>query len=82
MLEPEDKNILLEKKRQEFTACAKNIRYEINSVVKRRTELILSELKVALRKFPTGAKAWSRKNRQVIRGRLLSDGEVKHLQNF
>ena len=30
-------------------------------MVKRRTELILSELQVACRKFPTGAKAWSRK---------------------
>ena len=77
LLEPEDKNILLEKKRYELTFCANNLRYEIDSVVKRRTELILSELKVAHRKFPTGAKPRSRKNRQAIRGQPVSDGEVK-----
>ena len=79
LLEPEDKNILLEKKRYELTFCANNLRYEIDSVVKRRTELILSELKVAHRKFPTGAKPRSRKNRQAIRGQPVSDGEVKQL---
>ena len=79
LLEPEDKNILMEEKRYELTACAKNLRYEIDSVVKRRTELILSELKVARRKFPTGAKPRSRKNRQAVRGRLVSDGEVRQL---
>ena len=62
-----------------MTACAKNLRYEIDSVVKRRTELIRSELKVARRKFPTGAKPRSRKNRQAVRGRLVSDGEVRQL---
>ena len=47
--------------------------------MKNRTELILSELKVACGKIPSGARAQKRTNRRLIQGRLVSDGEVKQL---
>ena len=66
LLKPDDQNVALEKKRDELNTRATNLRLEIDTVVKTRTELILSELTVARRKLPTGAKAqntrwWYRK---------------------